>query len=105
MAANKTIGRNTNKTDIAVLDSVSVGSGASVKVVDANEARIGLVISNPNNQACWIKEQSASIDNDKKGYYVIPGGKYIMPTDNIYTGEVSAIFASGGSKTLYWVEK
>jgi len=101
----KFIGRNMNRTDTATLTSVAVSSGASITLVSANTDRMGLIISNPNNQSCWIKEQAASTDDDKKGYYVLPGGKFIMPKDNIYTGEISAIFDSGGSKTLYIVEK
>ena len=101
----KTIGRNRNTTDEAAITTVSVGSGASSIVVVANQERMGLVISNPNNQSVWIKEQKASVDNDKKGHYLIPGGKFIMAPDNVYTGEVSAIFDAGATKTLYIVEK
>lgn len=101
----KRIGRNRNTVTETSMGTVSVDSITTAVVVGENLERIGLVISNPNNQSCWIKEQAASVDNDKKGYYVIAGGKFIVPTDNVYTGEVSAIFNSGGSKTLYFVER
>lgn len=101
----KFTGRNMNRTDVAALTEVIANNSTSTTLVAPNKDRMGIVISNPNNQSCWVKEQAASLDNDKKGYFVIAGGKFIMPKDNIYTGEISAIFNSGGSKTLYIVEK
>jgi len=92
----KTIGRNTNTTDVATLSSaIALNSTTSVKVADALPDRINFTISNPENKDVWLKFQAASVDNDKKGIFVPKNAFYEMPTDNIYTGEISAIAVSG----------
>jgi len=93
----KTIGRNTNTADVAALpNAIALNSATSVKIADANSARINFTVSNPSSQDVWLKFQAAAIDNGKKGIFLFKRTIYEMPTDNIYTGEISAIAVSGG---------
>ncbi len=43
----------------------------------------------------WLKLQSASTDNDKKGIILLSGDYFEMSADNVYPGEISAIVESG----------
>lgn len=93
---SKTIGRNVNKTDVGGDKSpVTLNSSTATKILDANDDRISYTISNPNSQDVWIKEQAATVDNLKQGKILFKRSVYESPTDNIYTGEVSAISVSG----------
>jgi len=100
----KTIGRNTNVTDIATLGSgVALNASTSTTVVAANSGRINFTISNNSSKDIWLKFQAASVDNDKKGIFLFKRTIYEMPTDNVYTGEISAI-ADTGTPTVFTTE-
>ena len=87
----KTIGRNTNTNDAATLSpAIGLNITTSTKIADANSDRIFLSVSNPSNQGVFVKLQAASVDDLTKGIYVAARDVWHMPTDNIYTGEVSA---------------
>ena len=83
---------------------VSVNSGTATTLVTADNQRTYLEISNPNNQTVWIKLQEAAVDNIKTGIHVLPGGKWRMPDNDKYTGEVSAIMSTGASKNIHITE-
>jgi len=89
----KTIGRTSNVNDTANLPaSFSVTTVTSVKISDADTSRIFFCVNNNNSSdAIWIKLQAASVDNDKKGIFVAKQTSWIMPVDNVYTGEISCI--------------
>jgi len=87
----KTIGRNTNVNDTATIDTVTLNSSTSVKVADALADRIYVSVSNEGPGTAFIKLQAASVDNTKKGEVLENGETWWMPTDNMYTGEISAI--------------
>lgn len=92
----KTIGRNQNFTDTATLSAaIALNASTSTTVQAANVDRIDFTFSNPSNKDVWLKRQAASVDNDKKGIFVPRNGFYEIPTDNVYTGEYSAIAVSG----------
>lgn len=98
------IGRTRNFNDEAELPSgIALNNLTSVTVTVANSKRMNFTLSNASNQQIWVKLQAASVDDDKKGIAILRGGFYEMPTDNIYTGEVSAI-AENGSPTVYLTE-
>lgn len=102
----KKTGRNRNTTDASVTTTVNVGSTTAVTVAAANPDRISVLITNPNNQAFWVRERPAASDNLKDGEGVLPAGKYRTIPDNIYTGEISVIFETGGgTKPVIIVEK
>lgn len=96
-------GRNENNSDSGTLSSFALNSSTSVKIRDAGNNFIFWSISNNNNQDMWLKLQSAATDNDKKGILVPKDSYWEMNTDNLYTGEISAIMASG-NKTVYTTE-
>lgn len=102
----KQVGRNRNITDTAVTDVVNVNSSTAQTLVAANPDRIGLIVSNDSNQELWIRYYPAADDNDQKGIFLENNrsGHWEMPTDNIYTGEVSVIMDSGGTKTISFTE-
>ena len=105
----RVFGRNKNVNDTAnVFDPVTIGSSVSVVVLPANPDRMYVQINNnDSDRDCWIKLQPASQDNDKKGIFMHRRGggndTWQMPTDNIYTGEISAI-SEGGSSDIYVTE-
>ncbi len=100
----KTIGRNTNRNDEAILsDPITLNDSTSVKVADADDNRIVFTFSNPSSKQVWLKFQAASTDDDKKGIVVFARSNYEMPTDNVYTGEISAI-AESGTPDVYITE-
>jgi len=105
-------GRNFNTNDVAAVTSVDLNSTTATKIADVNADRLTFhVNSNDENNAVWIKLQAASVDNDKKGIFLArniaaagPGRSlYDMPTDNVYTGEISAI-SEAGTPTVYITE-
>lgn len=92
----KTVGRNTNRNDTATLSSaIALNASTSTTVSVADDTRINFTISNNSSQDVWLKFQAASVDNDKKGIFLFKRTIYEMPTDNIYTGEISAIAENG----------
>ena len=75
---------------------IPVGNLATVKIADANPLRRFFhVHANGDSKPVWIKLQSASTDNDKKGIWIERKAGvnpyWEMNPDNPYTGEISAI--------------
>lgn len=104
------IGRTVNKNEIAVLSSgITLNTSTSVKISDAKvegtpPSRTVMVISNPENHNIWIKFQPAATDNDKKGIWFPKSSTgNVIPPDNSYTGEISAI-AVTGNPVIYLTE-
>ena len=94
--------KNTN-TGSTISPGISVGSSTSVTLASANPDRMTLTI-NVQDRDIWVKEQEASVDNDKKGILVHRNGTYEMQNDNVYTGEVSGI-AESGTAEVFVTEK
>jgi len=98
----KSIGRNVNVTDTAVVASgVALNTSTSTTISVANAERIVLHVSNDSNaNGFWLKMQAASVDDDKKGIFITgkvqSNASWTMPPDNIYTGEISAIADADG---------
>lgn len=93
---SKTIGRNTNVNNEATIsDAITLNSTTSTVISVANSTRINFTVSNNSSQDVWLKFQPASGDDVKKGIFLFKRTIYEMPTDNIYTGEISAIAESG----------
>lgn len=105
----KTIGRNQNRTDEAlVLDAIPLNSTTTTTLLPANNLRIAVhVNNNSSNRGVWIKLQAADVDDDKKGIWLPPrrdgSSSWDMTPDNIYTGEISAI-ADVGTPDVYITE-
>ena len=105
----KMIGRNQNKNDEAsVNEGVALDATTSVVIAAANPDRIAFHVNNNSAvSGAWVKLQAASIDNDKKGIFleksVLGINQWDMPTDNIYTGEISAI-AENGTPSVFVTE-
>jgi len=103
------IGRNKNENDESTISGgTTLNSSTSSVIAVANPDRIYFSVnSNFSDKACWIKLQSATTDNDKKGIFLNEKEKGItmweMPVDNIYTGEISAI-ADSGSPVVFVTE-
>lgn len=91
--------RNTNDAAL-VSGAILLDAVTSVKIAEANPDRIFFCVNNDDGvQAVFIKLQAASIDNATKGIFLTrKTGSHIawqMPSDNIYTGEISAIAVAG----------
>jgi len=105
----KTIGRTANTNNEATITVVVLNSSTSTVIAAANEDRVFFHVNNgiEPDKACWIKLHAAIIDNTKHGMVVHEGQKgtgfWEMPSDNIYTGEISAI-AEDTPCTVYVTE-
>jgi len=88
----------------ATITDIAVNSSTSVVVKAASTGFIHFSVSNETEDRVWIKLQAAATDNDKKGIMLEKGDYWEMPTDSLYTGEISAISDSVStsiSTTLY----
>lgn len=90
--------RTRNRHDTATVSSAISAGSTSIVLAIANEDRLffRVNIKNGNGNGVWIKLQAASVDDDKKGIFLLAsedGGElsWTMPPDNIYTGEICAI--------------
>ena len=109
MPLNK--GRNTNTNDVATIPAgIVLNATTTVIIAAANPDRISFFVDNNSSvKQVWVKLQPASTDNDKKGIFLSArndlGGstQWSMDTDNIYTGEISAI-ADSGNPIVYITE-
>lgn len=91
---------------VTLFDAISVNSSTSTTILAAvvpPTIRMGVTIT-VEVQDVWIKEQAASIDDDKKGFRLLRGQTATLPGDNVYTGEISAI-AVVGTATITVTEK
>lgn len=106
MSEGKFLDRARNTNDEANLSGAITVGGESVKLADANPERIFLSVClklGSTEQEIFIKLQSADTDNDAKGICLFrkPGAGgdsrtfWEMPSDNTYTGEISAISVDG----------
>lgn len=100
----KKIGAGINFSDTASEGSVSVDSTTAVTLVAAKSDRFYLEITNPNNQAVWVKFQESATDNLKTPVKIGPNDRWRMPPNDKYTGEVSVIMNSGGAKDIHFLE-
>ena len=94
--------RNFNQKSSATLSSGITISTTSIVAKTANTDRRHLSISVTVNDI-FIKLQTAATDDDSKGITVADGETWIMPTDAIYTGEVSAIKDGVGPDAIIYV--
>ncbi len=97
--------RNTNEA-ATVSTGIALNATTSTVIAAANPNRIFFSANNNDSvQAAWLKLQAASADDDKKGIFLPKKGglPWDMPTDNIYTGEISAV-ADAGTPVVYFTE-
>jgi hypothetical protein len=100
----KFIQRTTNTNDSTTASvAIALNATTTVKIQDSNLNRIFFALSNNSSQDVWLKLQAASVDNDKVGIFLPKKSYWEMPTDNIYTGEISAI-ADIGTPNVYVLE-
>jgi len=97
-------GSNRNTNDTATISAaVALNSSTSTTIVSASADRIMVIIYNNGPSDVWLKLQAASVDDLKKGIRLPTRAVYEMPTDNVYTGEISAI-ALANSPDIYVTE-
>lgn len=83
---------------------IALNDTTSTTLVSANDNRIGLIISNAHvANGFYIKFQSATVDNDKKGFFLDAGKTFELPKDFLYKGEICAI-ARNDSPTATIIE-
>ncbi len=101
--------RHRNISPIAtVSDAIELNSSTSIKIADANPNRIFFRVNIDGimgNDSVFIKLQSASVDDIKKGMWIGRQGNvfkigWTMPSDEKYIGEISAIAASGSPEVF-----
>jgi hypothetical protein len=98
-------GRNANKNDTATMsDAIVINKTTSTTLSVANADRTYLLICNTSSKKVWVKLQAASVDNDKKGIFLKKETFWEMVTDNVYTGEVSAIGDNDDNLDIYVTE-
>ncbi len=100
--ANKTIGRNANTSDFAeVTDVVEITVNTAVLVAPIDKDRIYFAVSVTSKDA-YIRFMPATTQpSERKGIFLKKDQIYEMPTDNIYTGEVSIINKKNNEKPEY----
>ena len=99
--------RTQNTNDVATLSSaIALNAATSTLIAAANPDRIFFSINmdcDLTTRCVFIKLQAASVDNDVKGILLqrdFSGNDaayrayWEMPSDTVYTGEISAITAS-----------
>lgn len=96
MPIGRQLQTNITVTDTAIVSSgITLNTATSTTVAADNKFRLEFYLSNDNNQEIWLKLQPASVDNDEKGILLPRNSTYEMPTENVYTGEISAIAKTG----------
>lgn len=97
-------GRNANTNDEATVDDeVEITGNVAVSAVPVNVARIYVAISILSEDA-FVRFIPAATDNStRKGVFVPKNSTYELPTDNMYTGEISIINAKNNKKPLYYI--
>ena len=89
---SRNIGRNINVDDTAIVNSmVETTDNNALTVLDANPDRLYVAIS-IKGQDAFIRFIPAATDtSERKGIFIKKDNTYELPTDNIYTGEISVI--------------
>ena len=83
-----------NTSDSITLSTISLNSSTKTKLVDANVNRLSFTASNNSNKDIWLIRQAAAGSATED--IIMPAKSfYEMPTDPIYTGEISAIALNG----------
>ena len=104
MAADKTIGRNTNKSDLAtVSDFVKITVNTAVTVSAADDDRIYWAITLIDKDGFIRFLKAATDPSERKGIFLKKDQTYEMPVYNIYTGEISVINKKNNEKPEYSV--
>jgi hypothetical protein len=104
--SHKHIESNIDRTVESVNYAVVVGSVTAVTLIPKDTEGVGgerleITVSNPNNQAVYVRKYPAAKDSLKVGTYIPPNSsKNIVIGGTVYSGEVSVIMASGGSKII-----
>lgn len=96
----RTLGRNRNTHDTATVTSYTLNSSTATVISVADPERMAFHVANDNGQFdVYVRMYAASQDNVKHGILLSKSkgasNHYDMPTDNIYTGEISAIASAG----------
>jgi hypothetical protein len=99
----KNISFNTDANIVTVsVDSTTSSTLIAAQDINNDGKRIKVLVCNDGNKLLWVKLQPASTDNDKKGISVLPGTSMkLIGDDDIYTGEISAIFEVGGARNVH----
>jgi len=92
----------TTSSSATLSSAISIDDATSSTLVATNANRKYVAIT-VRLKDTWVKLQAASVDNDKKGIYVAEDHTYELPTDNIYTGEISGI-GDQGDADIYVTE-
>ena len=103
MAKDKT-GRNINTREAAnVVNEVKITVNTAVTAVAVNSKRLFLAISIQDKDAYIRFMPAATEPSERKGIYIKKNVTYELPTDNIYTGEISIINKKNGEKPIYFI--
>lgn len=110
------IGRNSNTNDTSIVTSVSINSTTAVVLAPSNPDRVFFNVSldaGITDKDVFIRLYPAALDNSKRGILLARRSSsndaffwpiWQMPTDSIYTGEISAILGAGSAITLHVTE-
>jgi hypothetical protein len=79
-----------------IATAIATNAATSTVLLASNSTRKFVAISNSHaTDAMFIKLQAAAVDNTAKGIYLLAGQTFTLNGDPMYTGEISAIAASG----------
>lgn len=91
MSPDAAIGHR-NEASVASVGKASVSSTA-VNICGAMGTRIAFIACVGPDEAAgaWVRLYDKSVGDAKTGIYIAPGGRWAMPSDDIYTGAISAV--------------
>jgi len=96
--------RNINTNDTATIALAgSISGNVAVLCVSANDDRIYVAITVTKKGAFVRLEPAATSNATRQGVLVSKDATYELPSDNMYTGEISIINIKTGDKPTFYV--
>lgn len=101
---SRNIGRNINVDSTATVTTMAVTTNNNaLTVLSSNEDRLYVAISIRDEDAFIRFIPSATDPSERKGIFIKKDNTYELPTDNIYTGEISVINAKNNKHPEIYV--
>lgn len=84
---------------LATNDTASVGNGASVELLAANDRRLSAIITNSSANGLWVALGEAAVIGT--GIYVAPnGGSVEFQGENLWRGAINGISSAGAGNVI-----
>lgn len=106
ISMSKNTGKNTNENDEASQTIIPVDGTTAVTLVpalaDDAKPHSNVTVTNDGNKSLWVRFYPAAQDDILTGERIAPGeSRVIIENSEVYRGEISAIFHSGGLNNVH----